>query len=69
MKPSPLTVRLTRTAARLSQKQAAALVGVASGTWSQYEREPGKGSRSMPAPVWELFTLKLGTNARIIEGE
>lgn len=67
MKPSPLTVRLTRTAARLSQKEAAKLVGVAPNTWSQYEREPGKGSRSMPAPTWELFCLK--SNARIIQGE
>lgn len=54
--PSKETVFALRSAAGLTQKQAAELVHLGSPVrWAEYEN----GTRNIDAARWELFTLKL----------
>ena len=52
--PSPATIRSSRIALGLTQKQAGALVGVTDRAWRYWE----SGRRTMPVGIWELFQLK-----------
>ena len=55
MTPTPQTIRTTRTAAGLTQSEAAQLVYLTRRqTWLEYEA----GRRPMPEATWELFQLK-----------
>ncbi len=53
--PAPDEIRAARTAAKLTQIEAAALVYRSERNWQQWE---GKERRMDPA-LWELFTRKL----------
>lgn len=61
MSPTPETIKAGRTAAGLTQKEAAALVHLARAVrWSEYEC----GTTAMDAARWELFQIKTGQHAR-----
>ncbi len=49
-------VTTARQRAGHTQAQAAAAVGVSARAWQQYEA----GDRSMPAPAWWLYLLRVG---------
>ena len=49
--PQPMTIKLTRVRAGLTQRQAAAAAGISVESWPRYER----GERRMPASVWRAF--------------
>lgn len=54
-KPTKTEVLRFRTAAGLSCREAAQIIGVGERTWQNYER----GTRSMSAAAWELFNQKI----------
>jgi DNA-binding XRE family transcriptional regulator len=55
-KLAPNTIRATREAARLSQAEAAALVGATRRTWQNWEAPEGSANnRTMPAGTWAQF--------------
>jgi len=56
MTPTAETIKAARAIARLSQPQAAELVGVHPMNWSKYER----GVSAMAPAAWELFLIKTG---------
>ena len=49
--PDPMTLKLTRIRAGLTQRQAAALAGVSIDSWPRYER----GERKCPTATWRAF--------------
>ena len=54
--PDPMTLKLTRIRAGLTQRQAAALAGISVESWPRYER----GERRMPAETWRTFLQNSG---------
>lgn len=55
-KLAPSTIRTTREAARLSQAEAAALVGATRRTWQNWESPEGSGNhRAMDPTAWAQF--------------
>lgn len=54
--PSPDAITTARQRAGHTQSQAAAAVGMTARAWQQYE----SGDRSMPAPAWWLYLLRVG---------
>jgi len=52
----PAEIRSVRIAAGLTQKQAARVVYCNLRTWTRWE----SGDTTIPAGLWELFTLKTG---------
>lgn len=57
--PSPEEIELARTARRLTQAAAAALLYKGVRTWQQWEA----GDRKMDPALWELFIAKCGPAA------
>ena len=55
--PTPAEIKAARTAAGLTQSQAAALVHAGLKTWQNWESESGEG-RKIPLASWELFLIK-----------
>ena len=60
MSPTPAQIRAARTAAGLSQRQAAEVVMSATRSWEDWEA----GRRNMPAAKWALFALKVGATTQ-----
>ncbi len=57
--PSPAEVRAARSAAGLTQTQAAELVHAKLRTWQHWEADAGtEDAREIPLASWELFLLK-----------
>lgn len=54
--PAPETIRAARHRARLTQREAAALVSVTQRAWAHWEH----GTRRMRAAYFELFLAKTG---------
>ena len=54
--PTLESIATARQRAGHTQAQAAAAVGVSARAWQQYE----SGDRSMPAPAWWLYLLRVG---------
>ena len=54
-RPEPATIKATRQAARLTPREAGALVHASSRLWRMWEQ----GRHAMPLASWELFNLKL----------
>lgn len=54
--PTPDEIRAVRTAAGLTQQQAAALIHCTTRGWEDWEG----GQRKMHPAFWELFRIKLG---------
>lgn len=59
--PTPQTIRAARTAADLTQTQAAATVYRTPRNWQQWE----SGERGMDPALFELFCHKAGVNCRL----
>lgn len=57
--PTPAQIKSARTAAGLTQTQAAQLVHAGLKTWQNWESETGEG-RKIPLASWELFLIKIG---------
>lgn len=54
--PTPHAIQTARRAAKLSQAEAAALVGATRRTWQNWESPVGSANhRAMPAATWERF--------------
>lgn len=59
-KPTPDEIRAARTAAGLTQTQAAALLGKPMRTWQNWEAPPDSPeNRAMDGALFELFLLKV----------
>ena len=54
--PDPMTLKLTRIRAGLTQRQSAGLAGISVESWPRYER----GERRMPAEAWRTFLANSG---------
>jgi DNA-binding XRE family transcriptional regulator len=54
--PEPLTIKLTRVKAGLTQREAAGKAGISVESWPRYER----GERRMPAEAWRTFLQNSG---------
>ena len=68
MNPTPDEIRLLRIRLRLTQTEAATLVGAALRTWQHWEAATGTPDhRKMPAPAWELFTLKTARRVKLLK--
>jgi len=52
--PTAKQLRKARSVAGLTRREAAQLIGVAPGTWRNWEQ----GVNPMPGPYWELFRIK-----------
>lgn len=59
--PEPMTIKLTRVKAGLTQAQAAALAGVSKESWPRYER----GERKMPFASWQRFLAE--SKAKVVK--
>jgi putative transcriptional regulator len=55
--PTPEAIIAARTAAKLTQTEAATLIHSKLRAWQRWEA----GDRQMPAAVWELFKIKTKT--------
>jgi len=53
--PNPKQMRAARERAKLSRKEAAALIYKSVRTWEKWEN----GERRMDAALWELWTIKV----------
>lgn len=61
--PTPEEIAGARTAAGLTQAQAAALVWCSEITWRQWEKSPGvPGARRMHPCFWWAFRQRIATN-------
>jgi putative transcriptional regulator len=59
--PTPEEVRAARSAAGLTQTQAAAVLYITTSGWQKYETASDmQNNRPMPAALFELFLLKCG---------
>lgn len=58
--PSPITIRVARKAAGLTQVESAALVGAATRTVQQWEG----GQRNMPSAKWDLWRINARAAAK-----
>jgi DNA-binding transcriptional regulator YiaG len=58
--PTPSEIRQYRKALKITQKEAAALIGIkSSDTWRSWERPQHQpGARRMPECKWEYFKVK-----------
>lgn len=54
---TPTEIKAARTAAGLTQQQAAALIHCGASTWQSWEL----GTRKMHPAFWELFAIKTGS--------
>jgi putative transcriptional regulator len=58
--PTPAKIREARMAAKLSQREAAALIHGTTRAWQSYETDEGSPEhRRMHPGLWELFELKV----------
>lgn len=55
MKPQPAQIKAARKMARLTQTQAAQMVGVTLRNWQYWE----SGTSKMPQAAWEIFQIKV----------
>lgn len=68
MTPTPDEIRLLRVRLRLTQTEAANLVGAGLRSWQNWESPPGTLShRKMSAAVWELFNLKTARRVKLLK--
>ena len=54
--PEPLTIKLTRVKAGLTQREAAIKAAISGESWPRYEQ----GKRRMPVAVWQRFLEATG---------
>lgn len=59
---NPKSIKAARTAANLTQAQAATMIGASTRTWQDWEQTKPDGTpkRNMPQAKWALFKIMIG---------